>query len=122
MKIEDLQVTAQLAHLNMGGEELAAAFPAFEQMLGFFAAMQATDNDTPAFPAGFSSAESAGDAARPADHFRSDVPNHDPDNSQQTISQGLNSDRFRSDETLVSTLLHNAGDRDGRFIVIPNVL
>jgi aspartyl-tRNA(Asn)/glutamyl-tRNA(Gln) amidotransferase subunit C len=112
MEIEDLQITAQLAHLNMSEEELAAAFPAFEQMLGFFAAMRGADNDTSAFPAGFS-AESAGagssDRVRSADHFRSDTPNHDPNNSQNTVSQGLN-------------LLHNAGDRDGRFIVIPNVL
>jgi aspartyl-tRNA(Asn)/glutamyl-tRNA(Gln) amidotransferase subunit C len=129
MKIEDLQVTAQLAHLNMGEEELAAAFPAFEQMLGFFAAMQAADNDLSAFPAGFP-AENTGDAARTgssdrlrsADHFRSDVPNDNSNNAQNTVSQGLNSDRFRSDETLVSNLLNNAGDRDGRFIVIPNVL
>lgn len=129
MKIEDLQVTAQLAHLNMGEDELAAAFPAFEQMLGFFAAMQAADNDASAFPAGFP-AENTGDAARtgssdrfrPAAHFRSDVPNDNPNNSQNTVSQGLNSDRVRPDETLVSNLLNNAGDRDGRFIVIPNVL
>jgi aspartyl-tRNA(Asn)/glutamyl-tRNA(Gln) amidotransferase subunit C len=129
MKIEDLQVTAQLAHLNMGEEELAAAFPAFEQMLGFFAAMQAADNDLAAFPAGFP-AENTGDALRTgssgrfrsAAYFRSDIPNDNPNNAQNTVSQGLNSDRFRSDETLVSNLLHNAGDRDGRFIVIPNVL
>jgi hypothetical protein len=56
--------------------------------------MQAADNDTSAFPAGFS-VENSG-AGSP--------------------------DRFRSDETLVSNLLNNAGDRDGRFIVIPNVL
>jgi aspartyl-tRNA(Asn)/glutamyl-tRNA(Gln) amidotransferase subunit C len=125
MKIEDLQITAQLAHLNMGEEELAAAFPAFEQMLGFFAAMQAADNDTSAFPAGFSvenSGAGSPDRFRSADHFRSDIPDHNPNNSQNTVSQGLNSDRFRSDETLVSNLLNNAGDRDGRFIVIPNVL
>jgi aspartyl-tRNA(Asn)/glutamyl-tRNA(Gln) amidotransferase subunit C len=123
MKIEDLQITAQLAHLNMGEEELAAAFPAFEQMLGFFAAMQAADNDTLAFPSGFSAEDSSSsDRFRSADHFRSDSPNHNPNNSQNTVSQGLNLDQFRSDETLASNLLNNAGDRDGCFIVIPNVL
>jgi aspartyl-tRNA(Asn)/glutamyl-tRNA(Gln) amidotransferase subunit C len=107
MKIEDLQVTAQLAHLNMDEAELAAAFPAFEQMLGFFAAMQAADTDSAAFPAGFS-----GDAARTvhSDYVRPDNPNNSHD------TEGIN------DETSASNLLDNAGDRDGRFIVVPNVL
>ena len=112
MKIEDLQVTAQLAHLNMDEKELAAAFPAFEQMLGFFAAMQAADKDSEAFPEAFTAASQTVSAA----HFRSDNPNHNPNNSHTTSSNGLN------DETLVSNLLNNAGDRDGRFIVVPNVL
>jgi aspartyl-tRNA(Asn)/glutamyl-tRNA(Gln) amidotransferase subunit C len=119
MKIEDLQVTAQLAHLNMEEAELAAAFPAFEQMLGFFAAMQAADNDAEAFPAGL-----AGDGAHidssafvtSSAHFRPDESNYNANNSQNTGSIGAN------DETLVSNLLNNAGDRDGRFIVVPNVL
>jgi aspartyl-tRNA(Asn)/glutamyl-tRNA(Gln) amidotransferase subunit C len=119
MKIEDLQATAQLAHLTMGGTELEAAFPAFEQMLGFFAAMQVADNDAEAFPAGL-----AGDAAqtgssafvRSAAHFRPDRPNYNVANSPNTGSIGAN------DEALVSNLLNNAGDRDGRFIVVPNVL
>jgi aspartyl-tRNA(Asn)/glutamyl-tRNA(Gln) amidotransferase subunit C len=110
MKIEDLQVTAQLAHLNMDEKELAAAFPAFEQMLGFFAAMQAADKDSAAFPEAFTAASQSVSS----DHFRSD--NHNPNNSHTTSANGLN------DETLVSNLLNNAGDRDGRFIVVPNVL
>jgi aspartyl-tRNA(Asn)/glutamyl-tRNA(Gln) amidotransferase subunit C len=119
MKIEDLQVTAQLAHLNMGEEELAAAFPAFEQMLGFFAAMQAADHDAGAFPAGFAAeAAQTGSSGfvKSAAYFRPDRPNHNSNNFQHTGSIGSN------DETLVSDLLHNAGDRDGRFIVVPNVL
>ena len=51
MKIEDLRETAALAHLNLDDEALDAAFPAFEQMLGFFAAMQSADEDTAAFAA-----------------------------------------------------------------------
>jgi aspartyl-tRNA(Asn)/glutamyl-tRNA(Gln) amidotransferase subunit C len=108
MKIEELQVTAQLAHLSMDEKELAAAFPAFEQMLGFFAAMEAADKD----PAALSAVDGGADpAALPqmtgttrtvgADHFRPDNP-----------SGGLVSE----------TLINNAGDRDGRFIVVPNVL
>ncbi|MDR2021255.1 MAG: aspartyl/glutamyl-tRNA amidotransferase subunit C [Treponema sp.] len=109
MKIEDLQETAALAHLSMDAEELAGAFPAFEQMLGYFAAMQAADGDGAAFPgdaasiAHFSSARTVSSG-----HFRSDNPPHNP--------QGLN------DWPLNSDLLNNAGDRDGPFIVVPNVL
>ncbi|GHV80451.1 hypothetical protein AGMMS49944_22420 [Spirochaetia bacterium] len=108
MKIEDLQVTAQLAHLNMDEKELAAAFPAFEQMLGFFAAMQAADKDTEAFPeAALAAAFTGASQTVSSDHFRSDNPHHNPNNSHTT---------------LVRDLLNNAGDRDGRFIVVPNVL
>ncbi|MDR2186327.1 MAG: aspartyl/glutamyl-tRNA amidotransferase subunit C [Treponema sp.] len=109
MKIEDLQETAALAHLRMEAEELAGAFPAFEQMLGYFAAMQAAGEDRAAFPedaaviANFSAARNVS-----ADHFRSDNPFHNP--------QDLN------DRPLNSDLLNNAGDRDGLFIVVPNVL
>jgi aspartyl-tRNA(Asn)/glutamyl-tRNA(Gln) amidotransferase subunit C len=118
MKIEDLQTTAQLAHLNMGEAELAAAFPAFEQMLGFFAAMQAADHDTAAFPAGFAGGAAQTDSSSfiaSAAHFRPDNPNHNPNNSQNTGVTGIN-------DEAVSSLLNNAGDRDGRFIVVPNVL
>lgn len=126
MKIEDLQVTAQLAHLNMGEKELAAAFPAFEQMLGFFAAMEAADKDPAAFIGG-----GADVAAAPqmtgmirtvlADHFRLDNP---PPN---TAVNGLNgetkvSEALASETLAPETLINNAGDRDGRFIVVPNVL
>ncbi|WP_010257530.1 Asp-tRNA(Asn)/Glu-tRNA(Gln) amidotransferase subunit GatC [Treponema primitia] len=108
MKIEDLQVTAQLAHLNMGEKELAAAFPAFEQMLGFFAAMEAADKDPAAFADGATDTTAAPQMTGMtrtvlADHFRSDTP--------------------PKVETLVSEpLINNAGDKDGRFIVVPNVL
>jgi aspartyl-tRNA(Asn)/glutamyl-tRNA(Gln) amidotransferase subunit C len=109
MKIEDLQETAALAHLSMEAEELAGAFPAFEQMLGYFAAMQAADEDRVAFPedaaaiASFSAARNVSSG-----HFRPDTFPHNP--------QGLNDQPSNSD------LLHNAGDRDGPFIVVPNVL
>jgi aspartyl-tRNA(Asn)/glutamyl-tRNA(Gln) amidotransferase subunit C len=105
MKIEDLQETAALAHLNLEAEELAGAFPAFEQMLGYFAAMQAADEDRAAFPdaAGFGAAIASFSAARSvsSDHFRSDNPPNDQP---------------------AGDLLNNAGDRDGPFIVVPNVL
>jgi aspartyl-tRNA(Asn)/glutamyl-tRNA(Gln) amidotransferase subunit C len=114
MKIEDLQVTAQLAHLSMDEKELAAAFPAFEQMLGFFAAMEAADKDLAALTSTLTAVDGGAapsSSALPqmtgttrtvgADHFRPDNP-----------SGGLVSE----------TLINNAGDRDGQFIVVPNVL
>jgi aspartyl-tRNA(Asn)/glutamyl-tRNA(Gln) amidotransferase subunit C len=114
MKIEDLRETAALAHLNLSEEELAASFPAFEQMLGFFAAMQAAD-EAAGFP-----------------------PPETPENSGESwsgITRNAASDHFRPDTACrnnpaagadnqdpIWNLLDNAGDRDGRFIVIPNVL
>jgi aspartyl-tRNA(Asn)/glutamyl-tRNA(Gln) amidotransferase subunit C len=111
MEIEDLKETAELAHLNLGDHELAAAFPAFEQMLGFFAAMQAADNDESLFPqAGVKNAlppgQNAGARMVEAGFFRADDPA-----APNAASGDLN-----------EKLLVNAGDRDGRFVVIPNVL
>jgi aspartyl-tRNA(Asn)/glutamyl-tRNA(Gln) amidotransferase subunit C len=118
MDIEDLKVTAHLAHLNLDEAELATSFPAFEQMLGFFAAMQAADGDTAAFPASISrQADAAGANARTvlAGHFRSDRSIQNPNNAHTTASNGLN-------QPLIRNLIDNAGERDGRFIVVPNVL
>jgi aspartyl-tRNA(Asn)/glutamyl-tRNA(Gln) amidotransferase subunit C len=113
MNIEDLQETARLAHLNLDEAELAGAFPAFEQMLGFFAAMQAADEDREVFPGENAASDVSGSGVSrtvTADHFRPDNPCPD-NNYNNTDPQGLN-----------ENLLNNAGDRDGRFIVIPNVL
>ncbi|GHV92783.1 hypothetical protein AGMMS50268_32860 [Spirochaetia bacterium] len=117
MKIEDLQETAALAHLNMDEKELAGAFPAFEQMLGYFAAMQAADKDEAAFTKGNSAlGDSAASAASGisavsrtlvSSHFR-------PDN--------LNPNNNNNSDKLNENLLNNAGERDGRFVVVPNVL
>ncbi|MDR1985469.1 MAG: aspartyl/glutamyl-tRNA amidotransferase subunit C [Treponema sp.] len=105
MKMEDLQETAGLAHLTMSEQALAAAFPAFEQMLGFFAAMQAADEDREAFPA-LPSQLFGPSRIVSQDHFRQDNP--------EVPSQ--------QDPSLIPQLLNNAGDRDGRFVLVPNVL
>ncbi|MDR2394698.1 MAG: aspartyl/glutamyl-tRNA amidotransferase subunit C [Treponema sp.] len=105
MNMEDLQETAGLAHLTMSEHALAAAFPVFEQMLGFFAAMQAADEDQEAFPA-LPSQLSGPSRIVTQDHFRQDNPS--PPSQQHT--------------SLVFKLLDNAGDRDGRFVLVPNVL
>jgi aspartyl-tRNA(Asn)/glutamyl-tRNA(Gln) amidotransferase subunit C len=114
MQIEDLQETAALAHLNMDEKELAGAFPAFEQMLGYFAAMQAADKDQAAFK------NSATDSAKTqVSEAMTAVGN--------AVARSVKSDFFRTDaindhDVNNNTLLNNAGERDGRFLMIPNVL
>ncbi|GHV83613.1 hypothetical protein AGMMS50212_09530 [Spirochaetia bacterium] len=103
MDIEDLRVTASLAHLNLKQEELEAAFPAFEQMLGYFAAMQAADKDEKAFSG-----------------------------SKLALSHGafqVNQDHFKKDDAILGNselsyagLVGNSGENDGQFIIVPNVL
>jgi aspartyl-tRNA(Asn)/glutamyl-tRNA(Gln) amidotransferase subunit C len=110
MELRDLQETAALAHLNMDKKELAAAFPVFEQMLGYFAVMQAADRDEASFSASIA-AQTEGMAASSrivaSNYFRSDSAL--PNNSN-------------SSPDLPEKLLEKAGDRDGRFVVVPNVL
>jgi aspartyl-tRNA(Asn)/glutamyl-tRNA(Gln) amidotransferase subunit C len=126
MKIEDLQETVRLAHLNMDEKELAASFPAFEQMLGFFAAMQAADEDRAAFPpesltgdAAPASGLSGASRTVSSQHFRPDVSGNNPNNQPNNPLHGSNG---AAKELLVSGMLNNAGERDGRFVVVPNVL
>jgi aspartyl-tRNA(Asn)/glutamyl-tRNA(Gln) amidotransferase subunit C len=97
MDIAELVITAQLAHLKVDEKELAASLPAFEQMLGFFAAMRAADND-----------ENLARMVMKVDagHFRPDILN----------------ENAVPDRDLNQSLLDNPGQRDGRFVVIPNVL
>jgi aspartyl-tRNA(Asn)/glutamyl-tRNA(Gln) amidotransferase subunit C len=118
MDLRELEETAALAHLNVNREELAAAFPAFEQMLGFFAAMQSADTDATALgqTAQFVSAgQAAGARLVGAAHFRGDVPPDSP-------AKGSLMDTGGPAGTDGVALVDNAGERDGRFIVIPNVL
>jgi aspartyl-tRNA(Asn)/glutamyl-tRNA(Gln) amidotransferase subunit C len=105
MDIEDLKVTAALAHLNMDEAELAGAFPAFEQMLGYFAAMQAADQE-----GGAETRPPVSGAERSVDsgHFRLDTAKV---NTANDAAPGL-----------PENLLDKAGERDGRFVVVPNVL
>jgi aspartyl-tRNA(Asn)/glutamyl-tRNA(Gln) amidotransferase subunit C len=100
MTIEDLRETAALAHLNLSDTELEAAFPSFRQMIDFFEAMAKADpgldsgDSRPAFESGF---------------FRKDAV---------LSAQSTQGARYAD----VETLLNNAGERDGPFIVVPNVL
>jgi aspartyl-tRNA(Asn)/glutamyl-tRNA(Gln) amidotransferase subunit C len=101
MELKDLRETAALAHLNLGEQELAAAFPAFEEMLGYFALMQAADSETTGPAPGISA------AARTvaSGHFRGDRGGSNPPG-----------------EDRIEAMLNSAGERDGRFVVVPNVL
>jgi aspartyl-tRNA(Asn)/glutamyl-tRNA(Gln) amidotransferase subunit C len=103
MNVEDLKVTAALAHLNLDEAELEAAAPAFEQMLAFFAAMQAADEDKAAFPAPVKENASAARTVE-SSFFRPDAGNSPAVGGQ------------------AACLLDNVGERDGRFVVVPNVL
>ena len=111
MTIEELKETAALARLNLNETELASALGAFEQMLGFFAAMRAADGDREAFP---------GDSVSPLSGFAG---------NSLTVNSGFfrqdnfaNSSNDNSSSGVDEDLLNNAGERDGRFIVIPKVL
>jgi aspartyl-tRNA(Asn)/glutamyl-tRNA(Gln) amidotransferase subunit C len=100
MDVQVLEETAALAHLKADKDELAAALPAFEQMLDFFAAMAGAGDNATDTAAG----QAAGAQLVGADHFRSDGPNESAADAD------------------LEAVLNNAGERDGRFIVIPNVL
>ncbi|MDR1787079.1 MAG: aspartyl/glutamyl-tRNA amidotransferase subunit C [Treponema sp.] len=108
MEIEDLRETAALARITLSESDLAAAFPAFEQMLGYFTAMQGADEDREAFPRapGETVKQGISAVARTvgSGFFRPDAPN-------ALSLSGLG-------ETLVAA----SGERDGRFVLIPNVL
>jgi aspartyl-tRNA(Asn)/glutamyl-tRNA(Gln) amidotransferase subunit C len=120
VKIEELRETAALAHLNLNEDELSRAFPAFEEMLGFFAAMQAADRDlSPA--SGPAAGISAVARTLPSGRFRGDGEL----SSALAASNGGMRDGGAAKavvEAAVEQMLDSAGERDGRFIVVPNVL
>jgi len=108
MELSDLQETADLARLPLSEKELQEVFPAFVQMLSLFNEMQAADKDKDPGPGQFASGnnEAAVPGARyvSSEFFRLDTENP------------------KSDGDPAENMLVNAGERDGRFIVIPNVL
>ena len=99
--INELKVTAGLAHLELQDEELERAFGAFQQMLEYFSAMQNADTILAGFQDGH---EMANGSAEP-EHFRADAAD------------------FSDAAPLVpAELVEKAAEHDGKFIVIPNVL
>jgi aspartyl-tRNA(Asn)/glutamyl-tRNA(Gln) amidotransferase subunit C len=107
VKIEELRETAALAHLNLDENELIGALSAFEEMLGYFAVMQAADGET----AGPASGVSAAARTVSSGHFRGD-------GGDSPSAASAEEDR----EGRIEGMLNNAGERDGRFVVVPNVL
>ena len=107
MDLQELITTARLAHLNVSNDELAATLPAFEQMIGFFAAMEEAVNDT-----AFSQKDDVFSIAHAqlvnAEHFRTD---EDKTDAESEVDHEFN-----------QKMLNNAAERNGSFIVIPNVL
>jgi aspartyl-tRNA(Asn)/glutamyl-tRNA(Gln) amidotransferase subunit C len=127
MNIEDLRETAALAHLNLDLEELSGAFPAFEEMLGFFAAMRAADREAP--PAAGTPATEIPTTEIPV----TEIPATETHAAGiSAVARIVDSLWFRGDGAVNSgagggaetaeQMLDSAGERDGRFVVVPNVL
>ena len=102
---DELQATARLAHLDLTEDEAAAALPAFELMLEYFAAMKAADEDEGT--AGLFAVQSSGSSAM-GNRLRLDMNNNNP-NSNPLLN-------------LAGELLDRAPQSENRFIVIPHVL
>ena len=105
MELTDLRETADLARLNLSEEELKKVFPAFEEMLSFFAVMKTAETDG-TFAGRSQAADSMAASAKIVSsvHLRPDTVNSPPE------------------EDLCELMLSQSPERDGRFIVIPNVL
>ena len=102
MKLEDLIETAKIAHLYADEAELKLMFPAFEEMTGLFDAMA----DSEAFMAPAKENSETGKVV--LSNFNSN-----------TLNNSFNNPHNNS---LIEEMLNNAGERNGRFIVVPNVL
>lgn len=115
MTREDLLATAGLARLGMTDDEAAAALPAFERMLGYFAALEAADQDEDAFGARVADLEPASLAVKAAARLRSDVI----ENFNNAVNNRLNPDYLNN---LATELMHRAPESENGFFVLPNVL
>ena len=103
MELTDLQETTTLAHLNLSEQELQAFSPALEQMLSLFTVMEAATADSPKVTT-HADYVTVLEKTVDADYLR-------PDTAQNGIQKETN-----------EFMLAQAGERDGSFVVIPNVL
>jgi len=104
MTIEELKETAETAHLRPGDSELKEILPLFSEMLEFFDIMQKADNDKTSFPGGLPGSEKSS-LVVDSKFYR---PNGQSGKKDAPLNNG--------------DLIDSAGERDGRFIVVPNVL
>ena len=146
MLVDDLKVTARLAHIDLDDASLGAALPAFEQMLDYFAAMMAADEDGALQEPAVSTVDvnsCMGPQALRSDSVnyqlsQNNTPNNPSNNnsnpnphtlanlnnpnSNDSNSNDRNSNNSNSNYNLQNSLLNSAFDVNGRFIVVPNVL
>ncbi|MFQ3547375.1 MAG: hypothetical protein SNJ56_03480 [Termitinemataceae bacterium] len=128
MLLDDLQVTARLAHLGLSEDELRAALPAFEQMLEYFARMQGALIQGE-HGSGLDSSSVHSDLVISSETLQNNNPaagnnlnnsnNLSNNPSNHPLNNPLNAHQLNN---AVSALLDQAGERNGPFIVIPNVL
>ena len=98
MELADLRETAGLAHLNFSEEDLQNLFPAFEKWISFFAVLPDNDGMLPPSPEQPKDASSIKTVA--PSYFRCDTP-------------------ISATKDASESLLTQAAEHDGRFIVIP---
>ena len=120
MTIDELKETAAMAHIRLDEGEAAGMVPVLTELLAFFDSMQAAEKDRAAFPEGLApvSAALAGvfGNCRTVDSrfYQSAAPEE---------ASGANiSGSDAGSRGLGESLLDNAAERDGRFVVVPNVL
>jgi len=104
-------VTASLAHLDLSDDEVAAALPAFELMLEYFAAMKAADEDADAFGVSIMDIQLSAQDSQFGNRVRLDLLNNQNNNKNSNPLSNL-----------ASELVNRAPERESNFIVIPNVL
>ena len=116
MESTDLQIAAGLARLYLGEQDVQTIGPAFEQMLSLLAQMQNADDDE-TMPAVSTQADYV-TAAKPVSvgFFRSDTAQEAAQEAAQDAAHKM------AQEDTKEFMLSQAGERDGNFIVIPNVL
>jgi aspartyl-tRNA(Asn)/glutamyl-tRNA(Gln) amidotransferase subunit C len=111
MTLDDLVTTAGLARLRPDKAELQKAFPAFEEMVSFFADMQNADNDAAAF---------ASSSSLSIEGLSRDARESCPAQFRGDDAEGV--DVYNPAFSLNEAFLENSGERDGPFMVVPNVL
>ena len=100
-----------MAHLSHNEKDLSGIFPAFAQMIEFFDLMLAAEEDRASFPKGLAPAASALAGAS---------GNYMAVNS--AFYRNNASSKGNDSHGLTESMLANAAERDGRFLVVPNVL